>query len=119
MDQSSATNKYIDLETLQRADHDTLTRLDEKFGRLFEEIQEIKDTTKARLGIVEGKVVLLEQQHNRVSPDDIAKRLLIVEDIQKRFNLTWKLMLGVISFLSTIIGFILSTVLDLKNILAR
>lgn len=109
--------KLDNLDRLQRADHDTLIRVEGKLDNVGLDIKEMKDGINNRLVIVETKVTGLEKLRDEINPTEIVKQVKANSQWIHDFKLTWKLILAIGATVGGVVGFILSVLTKLSGFL--
>lgn len=109
-------------------DHDILITLVEtvknnhvamldKISQLKQDIGEIKDNVNLQITNHELRIKALEGAHNKINPEVELKKLNEVYQWMHDFRITWKFILGVTIAVSSIISFLLGTILDVFKLL--
>jgi hypothetical protein len=104
-------NNNENLERLQRADHDTLIRVEEKIGNLAADVKASSLDFTTRSLDHENRIRILESLNQEVQPKVRAQQLDSVRDWMRDANTRSKTVMwiasgvgGFVGFLATIIG---------------
>ena len=104
------------LDKLQRLDHDMLIRLETKLDGVAIDIKEVKEVTTIRLSNLENRVNELEKLRDELNPREVVKKVNEVYQRQYDFQLTWKVVVAVAAGIGGIVGFLISTLVNVSQI---
>jgi hypothetical protein len=114
----------------QTPDHDILitlvetvknnhTALLDKISGVKSDVGEIKDNVNIQIANHELRLKSIEELHTRVNPEVELKKLNEVYQWSHDFRITWKFILGVAITVSSIISFVLGTILDVFKLFGK
>jgi len=114
-------------QDLLKSDHDILITLVETVNNNHKNISDkildvkadigsIRDGISAQISNHEIRIKMLEELTVKIRLEDQVKRLDEVYDWMKGFRLTWKFVIGTSITVSSIIGFILGTIIQVLHL---
>ena len=109
----------INLEKMQRSDHDTLLRLEVKVDALIADVKELKDGTNLQLTEHELRIRIIEKVHEEINPLQVVQEFKEVQLKIRDFQTIWKFVVTIAGAVGGIIGFILSVVADSLHLFGR
>lgn len=103
--------------SLPTPDHDLLIRVDTKLTQLSLDVKDVKDGLTSRVSVLEAKTTSYDQILAEYPPQKNVTLLMAHEKWINDFKLTWKLLVALSVGLSSLITFILVTILNFLNII--
>lgn len=105
--------KIDNLDKIQRADHDTLIRVEAKVDQIVTDIKDLKDGVNAKVSDHEQRINVLERIKDEVNLSETMKSIKDSAQWIHDFKVTWKVILAVAGGVGGFVGFLINLLVRL------